>query len=363
MRRRIVLLIATVIVCISAPMAVAIESEPNAPPAAAVEQPDRPFRRWRQIHDPSTILKAGKRHWCFSTGMGVQAMSSADLSQWRLERPVFERPPAWVTEVVPTQRGHFWAPDIIEWKGRYRLYYSVSAFGKRTSAIALATSRSLDPQADNCGWSDQGIVVQTTEADDFNAIDPAVVATDDGELWLAFGSFWSGIKLIQLDPETGKRLSPDSPMHALAWKEQIEAPAIHFNDGYYYLFVNWGHCCRGVRSTYNIRVGRSREITGPYLDRDGISLLDGGGTLVLDTRGAAIGPGHAAFFEHDGRLVLSYHYYDGERRGQPVMGINKLDWDAQGWPVVADEQSFTGRILGSDNQDNQSPNPSTATAP
>jgi arabinan endo-1,5-alpha-L-arabinosidase len=361
MRRRIALLAATIIVGASAPLACALESEPNASTGSTVEQPDAPFRRsWPKIHDPSTLLKAGKRYWCFSTGMGVQAMSSTDLMQWRLERPVFPQPPGWVTDVVPTQRGHFWAPDVIEWNGQYRLYYSVSAFGKRTSAIALATTKSLDPQAVDYGWTDEGIVIQTTEADDFNAIDPAVVATADGELWLALGSYWSGIKLLQLDPQTGKRLSPDSPLHALAWKEEIEAAAIYSRDGYYYLFVNWGRCCRGVRSTYNIRVGRSRAITGPYLDRDGVGLLEGGGTLVLDTRGAAIGPGHAAFFESRGRLLLSYHYYDGERRGQPVLGINELTWDAQGWPAVADERSFTGRIIAGANP---APNSSTATAP
>jgi arabinan endo-1,5-alpha-L-arabinosidase len=300
--------------------------------------------QWRKIHDPSTILHRDGRYWMFSTGVGVQSLSSPDLKQWRIEPPVFDEPPAWVKEVVPTQRGHFWAPDLMEWRGRYLLYYSVSAFGKRTSAIALATSPTLNPNAEHYGWKDEAVVIQTSEADDFNAIDPAVIATPEGELWMAFGSFWSGIKLIQLDPETGKRMSPESPIHSVAWKDEIEAPAIYFHEGSYYLFVNWGRCCRGVRSTYNIRAGRSREITGPYVDRDGVNMLKGGGTLVLDTRGAAIGPGHAGFFERDGKLMLSYHYYDGERRGQAVLGINELRWDEAGWPVATDGIALTGRI-------------------
>jgi beta-xylosidase len=301
-------------------------------------------RRRPRIHDPSTILHRDGRYWCFSTGMGIQLLSSTDLTQWRLEPPVFNAPPAWVKDVAPSQRGHFWAPDVIEWRGRYRLYYSVSAFGKRTSAIALASSSSINPAAPGYSWNDDGIVVQTSEGDDFNAIDPAVVATPSGDLWLAFGSFWSGIKLIQLDPNTGKRLSPNSPMHSLAWKKEIEAPAIYFHDGYYYLFVNWGICCRGVRSTYNIRVGRSRDITGPYLDRDGVDMLQGGGTLVLQTKDQAIGPGHAGFFEHDGRFMFSYHYYAGDRRGLPQMGINVSHWGDDGWPVVADRMTYSGTI-------------------
>jgi len=306
---------------------------------------DLRFRRPPQIHDPSTILKRNGRYWCFSTGMGVQALCSSDLSRWHLAPPVFERPPDWVQQVVPGHRGYFWAPDVIEWKGRYLLYYSVSAFGKRTSAIALASSSALDPAAKDYAWTDHGLVIQTDEGDDFNAIDPGVIATPDGELWLVFGSFWSGIKLIQLDPQTGKRLSPNSPMHSLAHKEQIEAPAIYFHDGLYYLFLNWGHCCRGVRSTYNIRVGRSRSITGPYLDRDGADMLEGDGTLVLESQGSAIGPGHAGVFEHDGQLMLSYHYYARDRRGQPRLGISQLRWDDQGWPAIDAGLVYSGSVV------------------
>lgn len=302
------------------------------------------FRFGPQIHDPSTIQKMGDRYWCFSTGRGVQALSSEDLTHWKLEPPLFDGPPEWVDDVVPNFRGSFWAPDVILWQGRYLVYYSVSAFGKRTSAIALASSPTLDPAADDYGWTDHGIVVQTDEDNNYNAIDPAVIATPDGELWLTFGSYWSGIKLIQLDPQTGKRLQPDSPMYSLAKKEQIEAASIYFHDGYYYLFVDWGICCRGVRSTYNIRVGRSRAITGPYVDRDGVDLLEGGGTLVLDTVGPAIGPGHAGFFEHDGQLMFTYHFYNAEKRGLPELGISRLRWDAQGWPEVESGKVFTGSI-------------------
>jgi beta-xylosidase len=297
-----------------------------------------------QIHDPSTILKLDDRYWCFSTGMGVQSLVSDDLSHWRIGPPLFDEPPSWVNKVVPNQRGGFWAPDVIHLNDRYLVYYSVSAFGKRTSAIALATSPTLDPQSPDYNWTDQGIVVQTYESSDHNAIDPSVFEAPDGKLWMTYGSFWSGIKLVELDGSSGKRIAPDSPLYSLAHKSEIEAPALYFRDGHYYLFLNWGLCCRGVRSTYNIRVGRSEAITGPYLDREGVDLRDGGGTLILDTHDAAIGPGHAGFLEKDGDLLMSYHYYDGNKRGVPQLGINRVTWDAAGWPVVEDKMAYAGTI-------------------
>ncbi|MCA9238658.1 MAG: arabinan endo-1,5-alpha-L-arabinosidase, partial [Planctomycetales bacterium] len=202
----------------------------------------------------------------------------------------------------------------------------------------------LNPADSGYGWKDHGIVVQTDEHSDHNAIDPAIVRTPSGELWMVYGSYWTGIKLFRLDPVTGKRISPDAPTYSLARKEQIEAASIYYHDGYYYLFVNWGHCCRGVRSTYNIRVGRSRAITGPYLDRDGVDLLEGGGTLLLDSEGSAIGPGHAAFFPRDGQELLSYHFYSAEDNGRAKLGVRRLSWDEQGWPL-AGELVTTGSIV------------------
>lgn len=297
-----------------------------------------------QIHDPSTILEQEGRYWCFSTGIGVQSLVSDDLTNWRIGPPLFDKSPSWVNDVVPGQRGYFWAPDAIRLGDRYLVYYSVSAFGKQTSAIALASSPTLDPNAPDYHWTDHGIVVQTDESSDHNAIDPCIFLAPDDKLWMAYGSFWSGIKLVELDPNTGKRIASDSPLYSVAHKSEIEASALYFHNGTYYLFVNWGHCCRGVRSTYNIRVGRSKSITGPYLDRDGVDMNNGGGTLVLETRGHAIGPGHAGFLAKDGELLLSYHYYDANMRGTPQLGINRVKWDAAGWPVVEAEMAYAGTI-------------------
>jgi arabinan endo-1,5-alpha-L-arabinosidase len=156
----------------------------------------------------------------------------------------------------------------------------------------------------------------------------------DGSLWLAFGSFWSGIKLIQLDPATGKRVAPDSPMYSLANHNPIEAACLSRHGDYYFLFVNWGFCCRGTNSTYNIRMGRSSRITGPYLDRDGKDLAQGGGTVFLASEGSFIGPGHAGIYEDREHEWLSCHFYDGRRGGAATLSVQRLAWTHDGWPVA-----------------------------
>jgi arabinan endo-1,5-alpha-L-arabinosidase len=181
------------------------------------------------------------------------------------------------------------------------------------------------------------MVVRAVPTNDFNTIDPAVSLDADGRLWLAFGSYWSGIKLVELDPQTGLRRAPDSPLYSIASNESIEAAFIHRQGTNYFLFVNWGQCCRGTNSTYEIRVGRSDKITGPYRDRDGLDLLGGGGSLVLGSAGKVVGPGHAGIFTARGAQWFSFHYYDATQRGRATLGIRKLRWDEAGWPVVTAE--------------------------
>ena len=229
---------------------------------------------------------------------------------------------------------YFWAPDIIQLNGRYLLYYSVSSFGKNTSAIALVTNSTLDPEDPKFGWADEGVVVQSRATNEFNAIDPAVFQDRDGSAWMSFGSFWSGIKLIQLDPQTGKRIAPESPLYSLAHHDSIEAPFIYRHEGRYYLFVNWGICCRGTNSTYEIRMGRADSVTGPYVDRDGKDLLAGGGTKLLGTEDVFIGPGHPGIWRENGKHWFSFHFYNGAQRGMSTYAIRPLSWDAQGWPEV-----------------------------
>ena len=261
-------------------------------------------------------------------------MFSEDLVNWSRGEPVFIEPPQWALDEIPGFRGHIWAPDIIFVAGNYHLYYSVSRFGKQVSAIGLVTSPTLDPESPDYEWTDHGPVVKSTEGSPYNAIDPGLFLGDDGRLWMSFGSFWKGLYMIELDPKTGMRLSPDSPEHRLAWNDKIEAPCLYRKGEFYYLFVNWGKCCNGIESTYEVRVGRSRQITGPYVDRGGEDLVNAGGSMFLKTKGSFIGPGHIGIFVEDGTEIFGYHYYDATARGRSRLAVGRLGWDEDEWPIA-----------------------------
>lgn len=295
-------------------------------------------RRDLKIHDPATPIFANGTWWLFGTGKLVLTARSTDLVHWEKQPSALKAAPPWAKDVAPTNTGsHFWAPDIIKHDGRYLLYYSVSEFGRNSSAIALATSPTLDPTSPKYAWTDQGIVIRSKPVDNFNAIDSSTIVDADGKMWMALGSFWSGIFLIELNPKTGLRIAPDSPRHRLAAAKEIEAPTLYRRNEYYYLFFNEGLCCRGKNSTYRIRVGRSRTVTGPYVDDQGRVLTEGGGRAFLATKGEFIGPGHAGLFrDADGTEWASVHFYDGAHNGAPTLGLRRINWTADGWPQVID---------------------------
>lgn len=296
----------------------------------------------RQVHDP-TIIKEGNTYYVFSTRAGIAIRCSQDLIHWRLCDDVFAHLPAWAVKDVSGLRG-LWAPDISYFNGKYHLYYSVSTFGSNRSSIGLATNLTLDPLSDSYRWQDQGKVVSSNNTDDWNAIDPNVVFDDAGEPWLSFGSFWGGIKLQKIDAATGKLSQKDTRLYSLASRRRspelpgaIEAPVIIRRGGYYYLFVSFDFCCRGVESTYNIRVGRSRLVTGPYIDREGKSMMEDGGTLILKGGTRWRGPGHCAILQDKDGDKLVYHAYDANARGASTLRIAPLVWDRDGWPSVKEE--------------------------
>lgn len=285
--------------------------------------------------DPSSIVKCKDEYWVFYTGRGVPSYHSKDLVKWERGPAVFKTAPEWIAQIVPANRNmSYWAPDIIKLGDRYLLYYSVSSFGKMTSAIGLATNPTLDPDDPAYHWTDQGYVVRTQDGGDHNAIDPAIFRDNDGSLWMVYGSYWSGIKLIQLDPQTGKRFAADSKLYSLAYNESIEAAYVCRHDDYYYLFVNWGSCCQGPKSTYNIRIGRSKSVAGPYLDKAGLDMLQKGGSLFLaTTNGPLIAPGHAGTLSAEGKTWFTSDF-EGDLRmeGKATLAIMPLRWNTDGWP-------------------------------
>lgn len=306
-------------------------------PASAQAETEQIDQTIRNVHDPA-VAKEGDSYYLFSTGAGIPVRCSDDMETWTLCSRVFFGSPRWHREMVPGAQD-IWAPDISFFQGRYFLYYSVSIFGTNTSAIGLATNETLDPNSARYRWRDEGVVIASDRADDWNAIDPNLVVDRDGLPWLAFGSYWSGLKLVRLDPATGKLLDPAATLYPLASRDEppraIEAPFVIYRKPYYYLFASFDACCRGVDSTYNVRVGRAKGVIGPYLDREGVSMLNGGGTLVLEGSERWRGPGHNAVISEGDRDLIVYHAYDAEFRGSPTLRIDALQWDEEGWPRVA----------------------------
>jgi arabinan endo-1,5-alpha-L-arabinosidase len=294
------------------------------------------------VHDP-VMAKQDKTFYLYSTGPGITFYSSADMLNWKGGGRIFPGNPAWAKAVAPTFDGHIWAPDIHFHKGKYYLYYSVSGFGKNSSAIGVTTSPTLDPRAPDYKWSDQGIVLQSVPTrDNWNAIDPNIVEDDKGEPWMAFGSFWSGIKMVKLD--AGRtRLAEPQVWHALARRElpdsdatpaEIEGPHILKKNGYYYLFVSWGLCCRKEAITYRVVVGRSKHATGPYLDRTGRDMNQGGGSPVIAGNATWKGVGHNSAYTIDGRDLMVVHAYETADGYQQKLKILDFKWDQDGWPTV-----------------------------
>ena len=285
------------------------------------------------VHDPC-IIRQGETFYLFCTGPGVPIRTSKDLYHWTRAGDVFAALPEWVKRDVPGATWA-WAPDISRLDGEYRLYYSVSTFGSRRSCVGLMTNRTLDPADPAYRWVDRGKVIETRESDDWNAIDPAVFLDSRGRPWMALGSFWSGIKLVRLDLKAGKPPAdaPVEPIAARPGEHAIEAPFVTRRRGYSYLWASFDHCCRGADSTYRIVVGRSRAVGGPYLDREGKRLLDGGGTAVLSGAGDVRGPGHCAVIAVGGTDYLVHHYYDAAHHGRKTLQIRPLAWDADGWPT------------------------------
>lgn len=280
------------------------------------------------IHDPTVVKTPGGTYIAAYTGDNVQLKTSTDRTRWQNAGAAFPNGAPWTTQYTKGAK-NLWAPDLSYHNGQYYMYYSASSFGSSRSAIFLATS----PSGASGSWTDRGMVIESFENTGWNAIDPNLIVDAQGKWWLSLGSFWSGIKMISLNPSTGKRA--DNQLISIAARPDaggaVEAPYITRNGNYYYLWVSFDRCCQGAASTYRIMVGRSTSVTGPYVDKSGRQMTQGGGTQMMASHDSIHGPGHCAVFTDNDGDVLVYHYYNNA--GTAQIGINRIRYD-NGWPVI-----------------------------
>jgi len=285
-------------------------------------------------HDPS-IVKAGSTYYVFSTHGTLHAHMSTDRVNFSDDGYALSALPTW-TNTYTAASGDLWAPDASVHNGAYWLYYAASTFGSTNSAIGLATSSTGVPGT----YVDSGAAVySSTHCSGANAIDPASVVDTNGNTWLAFGSWSSGIQIVPVSTTTG--IPTGAACTQLAYHSSgtgLEGAYIYPHGGYYYLFASVDVCCAGDTSTYRIVVGRSTAVNGPYTDRGGLAMTAGGGTILLSAHGNINGPGGQTVlkdtFNGISQDLLVYHYYDGNNNGNPALGLNVLAWTSDGWPYL-----------------------------
>jgi arabinan endo-1,5-alpha-L-arabinosidase len=296
-------------------------------PVARAAGTSDPLAGDTRVHDPSLWVGAGG-WFVFGTGPGLQRLHSDDGTVWKRLPPVFHpgHAPAWWAEAVPAHQGlDVWAPKLFALDGRFHVLYAISTFGKNTSAIGLASADSPDA----ADWRDDGLVVQSQAGDDFNAIDPDLfVDPRTQRLWMTYGSFWHGIRVTEVDRSTLRPIG--ETRFIAAHRGGIEAPTLVRRGDWWYLFVSWDFCCRGVDSTYNIRVGRASSPFGPFTDREGRPMLEGHGELIEAGGLRWKGPGHQDVF---GDLLVR-HAYDAQDGGKSHLRLSTLRWSADGWPSL-----------------------------
>ena len=273
------------------------------------------------IHDPSTIVKCDGKYYTFGTGGG--GLMSDDGWTWRSGAV---RPGGGV------------APDAIKIGDRYLISYSAGYPGTEEYVKGVVTTmwnKTLDPESPDFEFTEPELVAWAGADDDCWAIDPAfLLDPTTGRLWCTYGTYFGAIRMVELDPATGKRVESNEPVDVAI---DCEATAMMYRNGWYYLLGTHGTCCDGANSTYNIVCGRSRNVTGPYLDNMGRDMLEGGGRMVLSAGNRKTGPGHFGLYkEEEGVEKMSFHYEaDLDLSGRSVLGICSLLWKND-WPVAAD---------------------------
>lgn len=318
-------------------------------------------RKGVYLHDPSAVHEINGYLTVYASGEDGNGLLfkyvKPGKKQWSSGLPVFPQgdKPEWTKEIqIWNPTGEFDAPDLPR---SDIMYYTV--FDETEEQIQDAIGRAV-AVGDNLltwKWEDDGVVLRSKgEGKHPRAMDPCVFEDFEENTWMVFGSYAGGIYITQLDTQTGKLLQhpedvwcssdetdyPDRFIHLADYggdldENAIEAPYIYKHDGYYYLFVNWDQMGQGAQSTYNIRVGRSESPTGPYLDKTGRDMANGGGTLFLEGKRRFLAPGHAAIFEYlkkgKSNYIFTFHYYDKKNECKPTLGARKLTWK-KGWPKL-----------------------------
>ena len=302
------------------------------------------------VHDPVLAYENGI-YYLYCTGHGIAQMTSTDRKHWTLSHEGVlpkDKIPAWTHDSVPGFNTHIWAPDVIQYKGKWYMGYSCSTFGRNTSTIGLLSNTSL---ANKDGWKDEGcLIVSKDHRDQWNAIDPNFIVDAKGNPWMTWGSFWDGIQIIPLDKKTfhvkagakpqtiarrhavGDTNVEPNPTSKFAGTNAIEAPFIMKHGKYYYLFVSWDYCCRGMKSNYRVAVGRSKKVSGPYLDKNGKSMMEGGGTLILEgDKKEFEAMGHCSAYSFPDGDRFFCHGYSVERNGASILVEKKIQWTSDGW--------------------------------
>jgi arabinan endo-1,5-alpha-L-arabinosidase len=273
------------------------------------------------IHDPSTLAFSDGKWFTFGTGGG--GLISED---------------GWTWHSGAARPGGGVAPDVIKIGDRYYMSYAKGGGGMsggHASNVYVMWTKSLDPKSPDFKFNDETLVASSDGVEDCDAIDPSFLLDPTTKrLWLTYGTFFGNIRLVELDPKTGKRVAGN---RALDIAIDMEATDLIYRDGWYYLLGTHGTCCDGANSTYNIRATRSKNVTGPYVDNIGLDALKGGGKLVVSAGGRFVGPGHfGRTVLEDGVEKFSCHYEaDLDRSGRSVLDIRPLLWK-NGWPVGGD---------------------------
>ena len=305
-------------------------------------------------HDPS-MVRFEDGYALMSTNNNLQLWTSEDAYTWRDHKSTVSAIPQWAYTYAPGTEG-IWAPDVFYMNGEYRVYYCVSVFGKRSSAIGYQSTKSIMPGSSGYGWTDHGHVFHTTTSDKYNAIDADVVRDTEGNYWMAFGSFGLGIQLIKLDATTGYQASDDKTVYNIARRTSSasggaeEGPSLIEHGGQYFLFTAWDKCCQQganiEQTTYKTAYGRADKVTGPYKDRAGYTMSNGGGTILLERYGRYVGPGGGEAFQDLNRVRFVHHYYDNAGDKFNHIHIRDVVFTEDNWAEMG--QPFLGRYLSAE---------------